>query len=223
MPFYNPFSKSRKTKSKTKPKIIADVHEKNSLILSQLHSNKDIELEIKSLKIGDYLIGKIIIERKTSSDFTNSMINKRLLEQLKQMQKYPQQLLIIEGKLKELYNKERKINSNAIRGFILSISTNYQIPIIFTQDYKDTSNYLITLAKQQLKKPIQSSLHSRIPRTIKEQKQYILEAFPGIGPATSKKLLKEFKTLSNTLNASFGDLEKILRKKTKDFKKIFEN
>ncbi|MDP3027771.1 MAG: ERCC4 domain-containing protein, partial [Nanoarchaeota archaeon] len=132
MPFYNIFSriskKSRKNKIiKEKPRIIADIHEKDSLILAELtekQNNKEIELIIQSLKIGDYLIGNIIIERKTISDFISSMINKRLIEQLKQMQEYKQQLLIIEGDLEEF---EDFNNPNALRGFILSIITNYLI------------------------------------------------------------------------------------------------
>ena len=220
MQFLNPFSKTKR-KSKGKPKIIptiiADIHEKNSLVISELKSSNQVKLEIKSLKIGDYLIGKTIIERKTTNDFVSSMINKRLIQQLRQMKKYKSQLLIIEGDFESLY---RLKNSNSVRGFIISILTNYQIPIIFTKDYNDTAQYLITLAKQQLKPKIESSLHSRIPKTIQEQKQYILEAFPGIGPATSKKLLKEFKTLAATLTATTEELEKILRKKAKDFKKI---
>jgi len=224
MPFLNPFAKS-KTKRKSKkpkliPKILADVHEKNSLVLAELESSKQIKLEIKHLKIGDYLIGKTIIERKTTNDFVSSMINKRMIQQLRQMKKYKQQILIIEGDFEGLY---RLKNSNSIRGFIISILTNYNIPIIFTQDSEDTSKYLITLAKQQLNPKIESTLHSRIPKKIQEQKQYILEAFPGIGPATSKKLLKEFKTLTATLNATTEDLEKILRKKAVDFKKLFED
>jgi len=219
MPFINPFSKSkRKTKPKILPRIIADIHEKNSLVISELHSDKNISLEIKHLKIGDYLIGKTIIERKTARDFISSMISKRLIQQLKQMQKYKSQLLIIEGEISDLYELK---NSNSVRGFILSISQ--QTPIIFTQDSKDTAQYLILLAKQQSKKPITSSLHHRIPKTIPEQKQYILEAFPGIGPATSKKLLKEFKTILNTFNASIEDLEKILRKKAETFKNLLDS
>ena len=221
MSFINPFAKtnkkSKKTNTKIIPTIIADVHEKNSLIISELKSNKDINLDIKPLKIGDYLIGKTIIERKTTNDFVSSMINKRLIQQLRQMQKYKSQLLIIEGDFESLY---RLKNSNSIRGFILSLSN--QLPIIFTQDSEDTAKYLITLAKQQLKPKIESTLHSRIPKTIQEQKQYILEAFPGIGPATSKKLLKEFKTLADVLTATTEDLEKIIRKKAKDFKNLLE-
>ena len=219
MPFITPFSKSRKTKPKTTPTIIADIHEKNSLVISELESSKQINLKIKNLKIADYLIGKTAIERKTVSDFISSMINKRLIEQLKHLQKYKQKLLIIEGiDEQELYKKDIKMNPNAIRGFILSIITNYQIPIIFTQNYEDTSQYLITLAKQQLKKPIEPSLHSRIPKKPQEQKQYILESFPNIGPITAKKLLKQFKTLEKTFNASEEELKKILKLKTNNFK-----
>ena len=81
MPFHNIFKITRKQKKKQIPKIIADIHEKNSLILSELKSSNQIKLEIKSLKIGDYLIGKTVIERKTVQDFISSMINKRLVQQ----------------------------------------------------------------------------------------------------------------------------------------------
>jgi len=221
MPFNSIFSKSRKTKPKKKPKIIADIHERRSLVISELESNKEINLEIKPLKIADYLIGQTAIERKTVNDFINSMLNKRLLEQLRNLKKYKQSLLIIEGiDEEEIYREDRKLNPNSIRGFILSIVLNYQIPIIFTQNYLDTSKYLILLAKQQSKKNIELSLHSRIPKRLKEQKQYILESFPNIGPVTAKKLLKKFKTISKTINADEEELRKILKKKAKDFKKL---
>lgn len=226
MPFLNPFSKkeSRKNlKEKIKPLIIADIHEKNSLILGELtekQNKKEIELAINSLKIGDYLIGNTIIERKTVSDFISSMINKRLVQQLSQMKQYPHQLLIIEGNLE---NFESFNNPNAIRGMILSILTNYQIPIIFTEDYKETTEYLIVLAKQQLKKPQEISLHSRIPKTIKEQKKYVLESFPDIGPVKAKKLLEKFKSLAKVFNATEEELKEVLGNNTQYFKEIIEN
>ena len=43
-------TKSRK-KSKIKtPLIVADIHEKNSLVISELHKSTQVRLEIKSLK-----------------------------------------------------------------------------------------------------------------------------------------------------------------------------
>lgn len=219
---FEKLKRNKKTKIKQKPKIIADIHEKDSMILAELKSNEDIELSIQPLKIGDYLIGNTIIERKTTSDFISSMLNKRLIDQLRQMQQYKQKLLIIEGNIEDLYPKkeENKLNPNAVRGFILSIISNYDTNIIFSIDYKDTTNYLITLAKQQLKSKTIISLHSRIPKTLKEQKQYILESFPNIGPRKAELLLKKFKTLNNVFNATEEDLREILKSNSKNFKDI---
>ena len=138
------------------------------------------------------------------------------------MKKYSQSILIIEGDIYETLNENTNI-SKAIRGLILSISTNYQTPIIFSQDYEDTAKYLITLAKQKFKPKTQISFHSRIPKTIKEQKQYILESFPNIGPKKAKKLLEKFGTINKTINAAEEELEKILKSRVKDFKKLLEN
>jgi len=224
MSFNNIFQfRKRKTKKpKQLPVIIADIHEKNSLVLSELKSSNQVQLQIKPLKIADYLIGKTAIERKTIQDFISSMLNKRLIQQLKQMQKYSQKLLILEGDL-DLINNTTKLNSNAIRGFIISIISNHQIPIIQTQDYEDTANYLITLAKQQLKPNITSTLHAKIPKTIKEQKQYILESFPNIGPKKAELLLKNFKTLKNTFNATEQELTPLLKNQTKNFQDLLNN
>lgn len=220
--FLNPFAKKirRKKKPEVKSKVIADIHEKNSLVIAEL-SNKEVELEIKPLKIGDYLIGNTVIERKTASDFISSMLNKRLLEQLGQMQRYENRLLIIEGQIE--ISKNSKLNPNAVRGFILSIINHHKIPVIFTQDYEDTAYYLITLAKQQLKKKIKSTLHSRIPSSLKEQKQYILEAFPNIGPVKAEKLLEKFKTLKQVFNSSEEELREVLKNQSKNFKEVLEN
>lgn len=213
--FKNKFRKPKR--EKIKPKIIIDIHEKNSLVISELKANKEIETEIRSLKIADYLIGETAIERKTFSDFVSSMLSKRIVEQLKNLQKYKNNLLIIEG-----YEEETKINPNAIRGFILSIILNYKIPVIFTKDYEDTAAYLITLAKQQAKPRTEISLHSRIPKTEKEQKQYILEAFPNIGPKTAKKLIEKFSSLKKIFNADEQEIEEILRGRTGNFKQLLD-
>jgi ERCC4-type nuclease len=219
--FHNIFSKKEIKKAyKPKVEIIADIHEKDSMILAELKHNPDIELTIQQLKVGDYLIGDIIIERKTTNDFISSLVSKRLIDQLNQMQQYQKRILIIEGKQEDLYSK---INPNSIKGFILSIITNHETSIIQTINYKDTSDYLIILAKQQMKPESKTSLHSRIPKTIKGQKQYILQAFPNIGPKKAELLLEKFKTLSNIFSASDEELKDILKSNTKSFKEIINS
>ena len=219
---YNIFKKSSKIKQKIKPLIIADVHEKNSLVISELCKSADIQLQVRSLEIGDYIINNIAVERKTVSDLISSMINKRLIQQLKQMQNYTKSLLIIEGDLKDVLKENNNI-SKAIRGLIVSISLNYKTPIIESENCESTAQYLITLAKQQEKPKTEISLHSRIPKTKAEQKSYILESFPNIGPIKSKELLEKFRTIKNIINASEEELEKILRKNVKKFKELIES
>ena len=56
----------------------------------------------------------------------------------------------------------------------------------------------------------------------KEQMQYIIEGFPGIGPKTAKKLLNKFKTIKNILNASQEELKEVIGKKAEVFNIIEE-
>lgn len=187
--------------------IIIDTREKQSLIAANLIEQK-ANTSFEKLDIGDYLIGDIIVERKTFSDFIGSMISKRLLEQLSNMKKYEKHFLIIEGFYYD-YNRF-KIHENAIRGMLLSIATDFQIPIIYTEDEKDTSKFLITLARRFEKpKSIYSIRQTKNYKTLEEQKQFILEGFSNIGPVAAKTLLMEFSSLKNIFNATKEELKKI--------------
>lgn len=206
--------------------IIVDSREKNSLVLAELIS-QHIEIELKRLEVADYIVGNVNIERKTIADFISSMINKRLLRQLQDLQQCPNRLIIIEGiNEHEFYNDKNEIgiNANAIRGMILSIIFDFATPIIFTKDYADTAKFLIVLAKRFDKKKQDISLNvKKRARSISEQQQFILEGFPGIGPVTAKQLLKKFKTIKNVINAPLEELEKTSKlnsKKAKIFKEI---
>ncbi|MDP2925633.1 MAG: ERCC4 domain-containing protein [Nanoarchaeota archaeon] len=219
--FHNIFEKLKSIKeNKQKPRIIADIHEKDSLVLAELKYSNEIILEIVSLEIGDYLIQDTIIERKTIQDFASSIINKRLLGQISQMQSYNERFIIIEGEINNLTNT--KISANAIRGAVLKILSQDKIPIIFTKDYLETAKYLILLAKQKLKPDLEPSLHSKIPKTLDEQKLYILQAFPNIGPKKARALIKRFQTLENIFNADENDLKEIIKSQSKEFKKIIQ-
>ena len=224
--FHNIFEqKEKKVKIIDKPLVVADYRERNSLVASEL-VGLGLNVEFKELKVADYLIRDVAIERKTVSDFLSSMLNKRLVKQLEELQQYPKRLLLIEGiEEQELYNDENHkefggIHPNAIRGFLLSISLVWQTPIIFTKNSEDTAKFISLIAK---KKETEMSLNvMKKSLNKKEQKQFIIEGFPGIGPKSAKKLLKEFKSLQAIFNASEEELKEILGKKAEIFKKIVE-
>jgi Fanconi anemia group M protein len=220
---HNIFSNPKKTKIKNIPKqkIIIDYREKNSLVISELIAS-NFEIEIQELKVADYITNNVAIERKTISDFVSSMINKRLIKQLEELQQYEKKLLIIEGiEEKELYSENSTMHPNSIRGFLLSICLKYKIPIIFSKNYQDTAKYISLIAK---KKQKESSLNvTKKTLNKKERMQFILESFPGIGPSTAKKLLQKFKNLKNIFNLPNKKIQEVIGKKAEIFKIIEEN
>jgi Fanconi anemia group M protein len=223
-PLFDIFSKPKRTREiKTeleKQKIIIDYREKNSLVASSL-VEFGFEIEFRELKVADYIVKDVAIERKTVSDFISSMINRRLIRQLEELQQYENRLLIIEGiEEQEIYNDDSGgIHANSIRGFLLSILLKHKVPIIFTKDYRDTAKFISVLAKRKEKEmPLNVSKKSL---NKKERLQFILESFPGIGPKTARKLLEKFKTIKNMANASIEELTEVIGKKAGIFK-LFE-
>ncbi|MEK6848789.1 MAG: ERCC4 domain-containing protein [Nanoarchaeota archaeon] len=217
MTFHNIFDKNNSDNSaiiKEKILITADYREKNSFVIAELFE-LNIACDFKQLPIGDFIVKNIVIERKTVSDFLSSMLNRRLLTQLEELQQQENKFLLIEGlEENQLYGETEKegIAPNAIRGFLLSILLKYKIPIIYTKNARDTAAYLSVLAKKEETSHLSYRQTKRSLNT-SEQLQYILEGFPGIGPATAKKLLANFKTLKNIINANAADLEKVIGKK----------
>ena len=195
-----------------KRKILIDYREKNSLVIANL-KNIGFEIELKELKVGDYILKNTVIERKTVSDFISSIINGRLLKQIEELKQFEKKLLIVEGiSEKEIYNDEGiGMNGNAIRGFLLSVLLKHKIPILFTKNSEDTAKFIDVLSRKKVKE-VKLNSHKKI-LSKKDQMQFIIEGFQGIGPKKAKELLKKFKTIQNIINASKEDLEKVVGKK----------
>src|SRR3989344_7128673 len=216
MTFFDIFSKE-KVKEEKKIKIVVDNREKNSLVISEL-MNMGFELEFTQLAVGDYIVNGVAIERKTISDLKSSIINKRIMQQLIELKQNEDYVLLLEGIMDEgIYGPP--IHENAFRGFLLAIALEYKVPMIFTQDAKDTAKYISVLAKKSDKKEY-SLRASRIFRTEEEQIQFILEGFPNVGPVSAKGLIKKFGSLKGIVNASVEELEEILGKRAGEFKKL---
>lgn len=221
-PIFNIFSRKNPIiKIVEKQKIVADYREKNCLIASEL-VQYGIEVEFKELKVADYIVKDVAIERKTVSDFISSMINHRLVKQLEELQQYENKLLIIEGiEEHEIYSDDNEgMHANSVRGFLLSILLKHKVPIIFTKDYRDTAKFISVLAKRKEKEmPLNVNKKSF---NKKERLQFILEGFPGIGPKTARKLLEKFKTIKGIANASIEELTEAIGKKADIFKLLEE-
>ena len=208
---------SKRKVADEKLKIEVDNREKNSLVVSEL-VKLGFEISWAQLPVADYIVNGVAIERKTISDLKSSVIDKRIISQLLELKQYERKFLLVEGILKEdLYNSG--MHENAFRGFLLSVALDFEVPIIFTYDEKDTAKYISVLARKK-EKGLQGIRASKILLSKEEQIQFILEGFPNVGAVKAKKLIEKFGSLFNIFNASVEELVEVLGKRVGEFREL---
>ncbi len=208
-------------------KVFADFREKGNHIVKELCDN-NIIVKLEALDSADYILSsRVGVEVKTVPDFVNSIVDGRLLSQLKILkQKFERPIIILEGE--ENVFTIRNVHPNAIRGMIATIAVSYGIPIVQTKDFKETTAFLVAIAKREQEKlgDKEFSPHSdKRVLSLKEQQEYIVSALPNVGPTAAKELLKHFKSIKNIVNASEEDLKKANKigdKIAKALKDVFE-
>ncbi len=187
--------------------IIADYREKMSGIPDMLAANM-VHVVWKQLNAGDYLIDNaIVIERKTSSDFVQSVINGRLFNQCAGLRKSGAiPLIIIEG---NPFKTQHAISAEAIKGALLSVSLSWQIPIIRSSGKADTAQFMVMASKKLVNPPVFIRRKGVKPRKIQRQQHYLIQGLPGIGPALACRLLLNFKTIEQIVLADVRSLANV--------------
>lgn len=204
--------------------VIVDYRELYSPI-AEILEKKGVYVVKKQLVVGDYIISERIgVERKRSDDFLESLINKRLFNQIKRLaEAYEKPMMIIEEE--GLFS--RNIDKNAIYGALASILSDYGFSIIQTRDSEETADFLFALARrEQLEQKKEIALRGKKPYMSQAQyQQFILEGLPFVSSITAKKLLEYFGSIRRTFNATVNELcevEGIGKKKALAIKKIVE-
>jgi len=187
--------------------ITIDNREKNSGIADKLAS-KNVNIIFRQLFVGDYLINDdIIIERKTSDDFVQSIINGRLFSQCAKLRKSGAvPLIVVEG---NPFKTRHKISTEAIKGALLSVSLSWQIPVIRSSGKEDTARLIVMASKQHESPPVFIRRKGIKPKKAQKQQHYLVEGLPGIGPALAHRLLLHFKTIEQIILADVKSLEKV--------------
>lgn len=205
--------------------IYADSREGNSTVLRALDTI-NVEIKIKAMSAGDYQVSDdVAIERKTTKDFADSIIDKRLYKQAAIMQEeFKKPILILEGD--DLYSGF--LSPDAIRGSLASISIDFGIFIIPTINPEDTAAMIKRIAiREQNGKTASIQIRTeRKPVNLWEQQLFIVESLPNVGPITAKKLLEKFITVNEVINASTNELQEVdgIGKKTaENIKKVLDS
>ncbi|MEM3420058.1 MAG: ERCC4 domain-containing protein [Nitrososphaerota archaeon] len=182
--------------------ILIDYREKESGI-PRLLIKKNIPISFENLKIGDYIIGDIVIERKTSKDFIASIFDGRIFDQANKISSYTNKsILLIEG---GIHNELEYIkNKNSIYGALLSLILSYNFKIIHSNDIEETSNILEIIHKHGKYEKINKIFIKPKKKAddISEQQINIIASIPFIGEKYAERLLRNLKTIKNIVNAT---------------------
>lgn len=191
-------------------KIFADYREKTTGTVKEL-VEQGVTVKLEMLQTADYVLSsRAAVELKTTADFVDSIIDGRLLEQLKTLKRsYERPIIIIQG-TQDIY-AIRNVHANAIRGMLGTIAVSYGIPIIHTKDEKDTAALLLSIAKREQDEDKKDfSPHAdKKPMTLKEQQEYLISSLPSVGPNLAKELLKHFGNVTAIFAATEKELQQV--------------
>lgn len=204
------------------PEVIVDDRELVSKVAECL-SAAGANIRLERLVTGDYRIGdRILVERKTARDFVDTLVERDLLGQIRQMAvSCLKPVLIIEGG--DLYS-QRDIHPNAIRGALAAIGINFGVATFMTAGPQETADLLMVLARREADEanPERGSALKRIYLGNTEAQEAIIAAFPDIGLKQARSLLELFGSVQAVVNAEKEELLEVAGIGVKKAERIYD-
>ncbi len=195
--------------SKGEVVIIVDTRESGSQVVQEL-VRYNVKLDLKTLEVGDFVLSdRVVVERKTSNDFSTSIIDGRLFSQATSLKdSYEKPLFLIEG---ETLYTFRDIRPEAVMGAVSSLLIDYDIPIAWTRDPSETALLLFSIARREqlLEKHLPRVRSDKKPVSLAYWQEYLVAGLPHVDRVLAKRLLKAFGTVGNVFSASERELQKV--------------
>jgi DNA excision repair protein ERCC-4 len=204
-------------------RIVVDEREKNSNI-PELLKNAGAVIDFTQLKVGDYVVSsETAVERKTVRDLISSIYDGRLFLQCSDLVKhYQKPLLVVQGNIAELAeapedveDTDTKLHAERVSlayDALITVATEFRIPIIHTPSAEQTAQLLVTLVNRSLCEgkatgPLLRKIKKENPIYI--QQLSVLASLPGVGEKLAVRMLKKFHTPIRALNATAAELATI--------------
>ncbi|MDD1729400.1 MAG: DEAD/DEAH box helicase [Methanospirillum sp.] len=203
------------------PEVVVDDRELVSKV-SECLSAAGARIRLERLTMGDYRIGdRILVERKTTRDFVDTLIERDLLGQIRQMAaNCIKPVLIIEGS--DLYS-QRDIHPNAIRGALAAIGINFGVTLFTTSGPQETAELLMVLARRESEEgTLERGPQTRTYQGNHEAQEAIITAFQDIGLKHARSLLDAFGSVQAVIQADRDELLKVPGIGAKKAERIYE-
>lgn len=189
-------------------RIVVDERERKSGIPDLLRA-VGINLEIKTLPIGDYIVApETIVERKSVSDLISSIFDGRLFDQCNRLKEhFTHPIILMEGNVEEI--EQIVENPLVFYGALSAVAIDFKIPIIPTPSATHTAKMLVSMCSR--KDTLRGPFLKKIKKSddVYRQQLSVLCSLPGIGEKLATRMLAKFGSPTKTLTASLTDLAKI--------------
>jgi DNA excision repair protein ERCC-4 len=206
-------------------RIIVDEREKKSGIPDLLKA-VGVNIEIKTLPVGDYIVApEIVVERKSIRDLISSIFDGRLFDQCNRLREHFQHpVILMEGNVDEI--EEFTENPLVFYGAISSIAIDFRIPVIPTPNATHTAKLLVSMSsrKEAQKGPFLKKIKKS--SDLQRQQLSVLCSLPGVGEKLATRMLEKFGTPLRVLSASSVELSKVEglgKERAKKIKEMLES
>jgi len=182
--------------------------------------------ELITLEVGDYLLNDELYERKSAEDFINSIMCKRLWDQLTNLNfnKEISPVLAVTGNIWKALSGSKILNKEHFYyGAIHTIATKFKVPLLYFYDDNEFVDYLKYVDKRSISESIPQTLPIKKNRSLRMLQRSALSCIPGISGKKAEDLLIRFKTIKNISNASIEELSVIGEKTAKNIFAFFNN
>jgi Fanconi anemia group M protein len=172
-------------------------------------SCKGLSLQMAELDSGDYdLGGGVVVERKSATDFTLAIMDKRLFSEVGKLKSsYDQVIYIVEG---DIYGGRFHTDPVVIREAIAWMAVMQGVPLIPSPSEGFTAEVLFTMAHQAqhgMGHPV--VMRNGKPFDPVNGQRYLVEGLPGVNEAMAKALLNYFGGAAAVFAAAVEDLAQV--------------
>ncbi|MEK6965533.1 MAG: ERCC4 domain-containing protein [Thermoproteota archaeon] len=206
-------------------RIIVDEREKKSGIPDLLKA-VGVNIEIKTLLVGDYIVApEIVVERKSIRDLISSIFDGRLFDQCNRLREHFQHpVILMEGNVDEI--EEFTENPLVFYGALSSIALDFKIPVLPTPNATHTAKLLVSMSSR--KEAAKGPFLKKIKKSSDLQRQQlsVLCSLPGVGEKLATRMLEKFGTPLQVLGASSVELSKVEglgKERAKKIKEMLES
>ncbi len=190
--------------------IVADDRERKSAVIESLLETEDVEVDLRRLLLGDYQVGsRVIVERKTLSDFAISIIDGRLFKQMCCLAySNSEGVLIIEGTAADAHGIA--VAREALQGALITVSLILGIPVLRSKDPPETAKLIVYIGQQ-----IESITNGGVqrygyrPKGFRNRQLYILQGLPHVVRQRADRLLDHFGSVEAVMSAGIDELQTV--------------